>query len=626
MAVILFVSFWVGACSHLGSYTNSVWQNHHPAPTGLFPDSVAHLVDKTQWKAQAKYHFTKGEMLSLKGDSEEAIGEFKLALIYDKASTAIHLRLAMEYLTLSEITEALTFTEEALKLDPKFIEARLLLANIYSGLKSNDTAERHYKKILKQEPQHFQARIYLGALLVKQKKFFQARPQFKLLVKYSKKEDLSKSQMYLGKFYFEWGLSLKNSDLAAKKYRLSLKALKKSLAKDPGNTEAIFVMASDYEELGMEKKSLQVLNRFQKEFGPHKKIALYLGEYYLETKQLAKAVAQLDYLESFNTVDLNLRIARVLALVELKEYRKAIDSLDDILSEDEGLDKVRVYLATILMDVGQKRRALEHYLKLSVDSEYYLDSMIQSAKILISFKEFEEALEVLTNVSKVIPNKEVVHFLMGSVLDQLGKRDLTIEQMKKTLAINKNNIDALNYLAYIYAERGENLDEALVMAKKALLKRAQSSHILDTVGWILFKKKKYQEARGYLERAYGLSPKNTLLAEHLADVYYNLNLMKQARALYKKALFLKPDDLERDDNRENRLRLKVVATEQMIRNPAATSSFKLPELSADAGLGAGRLPSESFGKSGSVGVSEELPFDEPSLRRPLSRELLFQAK
>jgi len=60
---------------------------------------------------------------------------------------------------------------------------------------------------------------------------------------------------------------------------------------------------------------------------------------------------------------------------------------------------------------------------------------------------------------------------------------------------------------------------------------------LDSMGWVLFKRQKYEEAQEYLKKASKLpGGGDSTILDHLADCYHKLNKTKEATALWKKAL------------------------------------------------------------------------------------------
>src|SRR5581483_6554547 len=94
-----------------------------------------------------------------------------------------------------------------------------------------------------------------------------------------------------------------------------------------------------------------------------------------------------------------------------------------------------------------------------------------------------------------------------------GMRDFlkAEEQLQLMLKSDPNDASANNDLAYVWADQGKNLEEAERMIRKAMALDAEqrkdvtegdgNAAYLDTLGWVLFRRGQFKEARGWLEKA-----------------------------------------------------------------------------------------------------------------------------
>lgn len=108
--------------------------------------------------------------------------------------------------------------------------------------------------------------------------------------------------------------------------------------------------------------------------------------------------------------------------------------------------------------------------------------------------------------------------------------------MKRTLELNPDHADAHNYLGYLYAEIGINLDEALEHVKKALESEQNNGFFLDSLGWVYYKKGLYDKAIEELEKAILLVPPDPVIFDHLGDVYFSKNDYERAKDAWEKSL------------------------------------------------------------------------------------------
>ena len=90
----------------------------------------------------------------------------------------------------------------------------------------------------------------------------------------------------------------------------------------------------------------------------------------------------------------------------------------------------------------------------------------------------------------------------------------------------------------MWAERGENLEEARELVQQAVALEPNNGAYVDSLGWAHYQLGDLDEAKRYLERAAELIPDDAVIFEHLGDVYLELGDASKAREVYEKALEL----------------------------------------------------------------------------------------
>jgi len=110
----------------------------------------------------------------------------------------------------------------------------------------------------------------------------------------------------------------------------------------------------------------------------------------------------------------------------------------------------------------------------------------------------------------------------------------------KALKINPKFPPAANNLAYLYAEKGESLDEALSLAQSAKEQLPDDPHISDTLGWVYYKKNIYSRAITYLQEVRERVPNNASIHYHLGMAYSKGGDKAMAKKELKQALELDP--------------------------------------------------------------------------------------
>ena len=136
------------------------------------------------------------------------------------------------------------------------------------------------------------------------------------------------------------------------------------------------------------------------------------------------------------------------------------------------------------------------------------------------------------------------------------------ETLRQVLAIDPDNPTALNNLGYFLTERGEKLDEALLLIQRAVNIEPTNSSFLDSLGWLYFKRSQYDQARQYIEQAIGYDGRSATQHDHLGDVYEKLGNMNQAREMWKKAV-----DMATDPAEIERIKTKLNASQASQKSP-----------------------------------------------------------
>jgi Flp pilus assembly protein TadD len=135
-----------------------------------------------------------------------------------------------------------------------------------------------------------------------------------------------------------------------------------------------------------------------------------------------------------------------------------------------------------------------------------------------------------------------LYFGRGGARERLGRWPEALADLRLAREAAPNQPNVLNYLGYAMANRGENIDEALVILRKAMRLRPRSGAILDSYGWALFKSGRHEEAATMLERAASLAPNLAEVADHLGDVYWRTGRQEEARLEWRRALSLTPTE------------------------------------------------------------------------------------
>jgi tetratricopeptide (TPR) repeat protein len=199
-------------------------------------------------------------------------------------------------------------------------------------------------------------------------------------------------------------------------------------------------------------------------------------------------------------------------------------------------------------------------------------------------KTYEDVLDKIKNekdlkedVKEELVNE--VRYILSGVYVDLKQIDKCSEQLKKLLEKDPDNATYCNDLGYIWADHDMNLDEAEKLIRKALdedrkqrrkanpdIKPDQdkdNAAYLDSLGWVLFKQKKYKEAKDFLQQAVdgGEEGQHLEIYDHLGDALLALGQKSEAVAAWKKGLECPPAS-RRDAQRKTEVEKKIKSAEE----------------------------------------------------------------
>jgi tetratricopeptide (TPR) repeat protein len=176
-------------------------------------------------------------------------------------------------------------------------------------------------------------------------------------------------------------------------------------------------------------------------------------------------------------------------------------------------------LGVVYEHKGQIDSAIQSYKKaIKADSEYTPSYNGLASLYALNNRHLSEALVLIDKALEMVPNSAPFTATKALVLGQLGRNQEAIEFNETALGLNPNYEMALNNLAYLYAEEGIELDSAMSMIDRALKMAPNDASLLDTKGWIHYKKGEYQQAQILIQAAVSKSPKSKEILEHVRMV------------------------------------------------------------------------------------------------------------
>lgn len=240
-----------------------------------------------------------------------------------------------------------------------------------------------------------------------------------------------------------------------------------------------------------------------------------------------------------------------------KQYALALKAYDSISPEDPSHYIAQIGRADTLYSEGSKQEATEILAKLSKAYPKVLQVQVAYGDILRRQHDWTPAIHAYDAAIALIgPDPKAqqwsVFYLRGIAEEQAGDWAKAEPDLREALRLNPDQPDVLNYLGYAMVDRGEKLDEALAMIKKAVSERPEDGYIRDSLGWAYYKLGQYGKALTNMEKASQLEPVDPIVTDHLGDVYWVNGRKLEAQFQWRRALSYGPDEAD-----AKRIRLKL---------------------------------------------------------------------
>jgi tetratricopeptide (TPR) repeat protein len=256
-----------------------------------------------------------------------------------------------------------------------------------------------------------------------------------------------------------------------------------------------------------------------------------LGFMYRNTEQFGLAV---DTFREIAQLDPDLSSRAEAQVVETyraaKDFKRAEQEATAAASKYPDDRMLRSVQASLLADVGHTDAAVG-VLKKSLGEKKDRETYLALAQVYEKGKRYDEmatAIDEAEKLSQSREEKETIYFLRGAMYEKLKKYDQAEAEFRKVLEMNPENSSAMNYLGYMFADRGERLPEALQLITKALDLEPGNYAYLDSLGWVLFHMGRLSEAEQQLRLSLEKSRRDPTVHDHLGDVYLGEGKIRDA--------------------------------------------------------------------------------------------------
>jgi len=458
-------------------------------------------------------------------------------------------------------------TDEAvalwLKQDKDNLTARKIA--VLSALRGVDKAlaVEHLNGILKDDPAGFEP------TLIKLIKTLEKEGNAEFI--FSVLEDLSGQHQDQAVVFFVQAVlasQLKKQDVAIEK-------VNRALELQPDWDKALLLRAQFAAQNNEMVLARELLEKVLKKTPENERIRRMLAQVLVKSKAYDDAINLYQNFLKNQPDDGESLFAIALIYLQQEKNEQALDYFKKLVNKPMWDSQASFYIGRLKFKQKSYDEALIWFDKVTKGS-YYFDASMAGISVLLNKKDFVEAESRLVDLSEKFPRKELSIFLLKAemyseqkkyqkafdvlsealkqfpehrdllytralIAEKLDKLAVLETDLKKILLKNPEDASALNALGYTLVDRTERYDEAAIYLEKAIKLNPDEAVIIDSIGWLYFKKGDMAEAIKHLRNAYQKQPESEIAA-HLAEVLWFAGNKDEAKVVFDAAIKKAPDD------------------------------------------------------------------------------------
>ena len=459
---------------------------------------------------------------------------------------ALNYNYALVLTKLGRGDESQKYLERAIEVDPTFGPAIMSLVDIYQKEGEWEKAAALLQPLIAEDPMNLELQRQQAYFYLRGGNAEKALAAFKTLVAADPKD--TRSQFYEAEALND----LERYDEADKIYR-------KLLEKTPEDAELLTsfglsqIGQHKYDEAAKTFRALLALPEVPDNLQVLAKTQLALIE--LEKGNYATAVdtarGVLVFHDKPNTQAVGVALD---ALKKQKRYNDALTLLQPLVDKYASDPFVNGRYIELLVRSGAKDKAAQ---VAATQAKFGSKNAITAAEAYIAAEDYAPAVAILRSEAAAHPDDLDLQFELGSAIERSGDKAAAEKVFLTILKEHPDHAATLNYLGYMWADSGVNLDRAAEMLNKAVSQEPRNGAYIDSLGWLYFRQGKLDQAEKYLTDATKLLPRDATVHEHLGDVLARRGDYNRALGLYRLALKLEPESKD-----EARMRSKISEVEK----------------------------------------------------------------
>ncbi|MFO1475898.1 MAG: tetratricopeptide repeat protein [Verrucomicrobiota bacterium] len=500
-------------------------------------------------KAEACAAYSSGVLHDLNGETSAAMEDYRRAALHDPASTDLVLEVTQRMISVGQYDAAREILAAATARPGAPWDLYARLGYVCTKLNRTDEAIRANRAAI-----HGNPRALVGYQNLVLNYLHADKPQsgWSVLQDAAAVKDVSPEFLVgLAELFTSYGMQEPASRKQANEQAGAV--LRRAAQLDIPDPELRLKLADGFNLLGQDAEAIDVYAGLLKMLPAGSTQALgvrvKLSNCYLRIQQPEKAMEQLQAVIRENPTDIQAYYRLGSIAFDQKQYASAVEYFSKGLLLDPEFERGYAFLAEAQLHASQAAEAQQTLEKglgkfpESFELEYLAAVTGTEQKDFTNAVNHFTRAEIIGRAAATNRLDAFFYFQFGAACERKGDLKQAEQYLERSLQLKPEFSDAQNYLGYMWAERGENLERARDLIEKALKAEPRNSAFLDSMGWVLFRLHQPEQALNYLLQAQALSGEpDATVCDHLGDVYAALGRQEEARAAWTKSVSLEKND------------------------------------------------------------------------------------
>jgi len=452
-----------------------------------------------------KYEHVHALFLFQQGRRDDAIHEFETLAKNNPEDHSARIRLIEAYEAVGREADAKKVLDEALRRNPKDLDAVMTRAQMLFAEKKYSEAESDVNRVLHLDSASAPAHYLMARLELMRGSSLSYRQELSQILQ---------SAPYLLSVRLELAQNL----VAERQPGAALEILD---AAPPAQKELVAVLIQRNWILWAMNNLSEMRKGIDLGLSKERSAGLLLqdGLWKLRSGHTEGGRAALQEALKLNPSDLRALAALSESFKAQKQNRIALQTVQDYASSHPKSAPAQAFLGEMLVANGDRTEARSAFLRAKAADPDYINADLSLIQLDALDQRWEDASGKLKKVLANDAGNITARLWLGDVEATQGNYEGALEDYRRVLASSPNNPSGLNNVAYLLLRSGKGTDEALKDAQKARELAPDDPDVADTLGWILYQKGLYPSAVEQLKSAVASGRSNPIWQYHLAMAY-----------------------------------------------------------------------------------------------------------